>query len=405
MNNRLGGMRTRVGHETLLNDVHGRITRVAVQVESKLLNDEYLDRRQAYEALLRSFRAEMTLLVLTDIDVSAKVQQWLLGLQVPCSFEVVEVGKGNVDQSGAWMRDAFLCTTRDGVATYLKPRISKQLSDQADWLAAEDGTNVVDIRDVFLEGGDSLVGPDFRLVGDKAVRTTMSLANYKCDYETAFRRLQNLDERKMYAVGYRKSDIQHKLLWFKDQIRRQTDTILQFESDGPNNLSRTILAVLRATIDAVRATLGSDKLIEDWPHIDLVVSLTGRKRDGKDILLVAKTVLPENARGEELVESERLDALAKYLCDCGFCVKRNPAPYLAPPGRTLWYNNTIIQTDPDIVWLPQFGQPDGSYVQADLANAKIWADLEFEVVPVPSWLAWVPLFGSIRCATSVVGRD
>ena len=80
-------------------------------------------------------------------------------------------------------------------------------------------------------------------------------------------------------------------------------------------------------------------------------------------------------------ESDRLWALAKYLGDCGFHVIRNPAPYALPSGDTLWYNNTIVQTDPDLVWLPQFAQPDGRFADTDEANRKIWRDLGFEVDP------------------------
>ena len=51
--------------------------------------------------------------------------------------------------------------------------------------AASDGTPVVEIPDVFLEGGDSLVGPDFWLVGKNAVKRTAEIAGHLCDDATA----------------------------------------------------------------------------------------------------------------------------------------------------------------------------------------------------------------------------
>ena len=150
---------------------------------------------------------------------------------------------------------------------------------------------------------------------------------------------------------------------------------------------------------------GSDELNQSWGHIDLVVSLTGRKQESKDVLLVAETVLSDNPGKDETRESDRLWALAKYLGDCGFHVIRNPAPYALPSGNTLWYNNTIVQTDPDLVWLPQFAQPDGRFADTDAANRKIWCDLGFKVVPVAGWMAYVGSGGSIRCATSVLERQ
>ena len=133
--------------------------------------------------------------------------------------------------------------------------------------------------------------------------------------------------------------------------------------------------------------------------------LPAASRRSKDILIVAETLLSANPSKDEIRESERLWALAKYLGDCGFHVIRNPAPYALPSGDTLWYNNTIVQTDPDLVWLPQFAQPDGRFADTDEANRKIWRDLGFKVVPVAGWMAYESSGGSIRCATSVLGRQ
>ena len=63
-----------------------------------------------------------------------------------------------------------------------------QLVGQA---ARGDGDEVVQVvADVLLDGGDSLVGLDFRLVGHAAVKQTSDITGHLCDYETAIRRIE-----------------------------------------------------------------------------------------------------------------------------------------------------------------------------------------------------------------------
>ena len=119
--------------------------------------------------------------------------------------------------------------------------------------------------------------------------------------------------------------------------------------------------------------------------------------------MVAETQLSKPDR-YEIAESNRLNALAEHLRECGFHVVRNPSPYDKSLFQTLWYNNTIVQNDPDIVWLPQFAD-NGRFADTDEANRKIWRDLGFDVVPVAGWLAFERSEGSIRCATSVIARQ
>jgi hypothetical protein len=247
-------------------------------------------------------------------------------------------------------------------------------ADQADWLGACDGTDVVRLNALSLDGGDSLVGEDFRLVGNNAIKTTCRIAGHQCSYEEALARFANLDKRRFFPVGYRRSDIERKSPWSIDQ-------------------------------KAARQLSGTDELMEDWGHIDLVVSITNRKNaNGADILLVAESVLSAKPGSDERREHRRLDALAKYLRDCGFEVIRNPAPFDRLRVQTLWYNNTIMQSNPRTVWLPQFADADPQYRASDEHNVQIWQELGYKVIPVPGWMAYVGSRGSIRCATNVLER-
>ena len=88
-----------------------------------------------------------------------------VGPRTVLPLSMVAVAGGQVSSSTTWMRDAFIRGTRNGTPGYMKCLASKSGNDQARWLAAADGTPVVCVQDVLLEGGDSLVGVDFRLVG------------------------------------------------------------------------------------------------------------------------------------------------------------------------------------------------------------------------------------------------
>jgi hypothetical protein len=142
--------------------------------------------------------------------------------------------------------------------------------------------------------------------------------------------------------------------------------------------------------------------MQNWLHIDVVVSLTGRKQPGtRGTLVVAETRLSEKPAGFETLESNCLRGLSDYLRSIGFHVVNNPAPYV---NGTLGYNNTIVQNNPDIVWLPQFAH-DGRFADTDAENRKVWSDLGFKVIPVEGWIAFHKSTGSIRCATNVLQRE
>src|SRR5262249_18577943 len=148
------------------------------------------------------------------------------------------------------------------------------------------------------------------------------------------------------------------------------------------------------------------RLMQNWAHLDLVVSLTGtRDGMGREILLVASTTLPPAPYSPAAAtQGERLHSLAAHPARNGFGVIRNPVPFASSPRRFFAYNNVIAESDPKRVWVPQFAGPDGEFRDTDAANVGIWTDLGFSVVPVPGWRAFTLADGSIRCATNVLRR-
>ena len=161
--------------DSIADDVSGRIGRIAIQIASSLFDGKNIEKKYAYEQLLGSFPAGVHLDVVTDDAIVTQVREWLSCLELSCSVSMVAVAGGKVSSSTKWMRDAFIKGTRNGTTGYLKCLASKSGNDQARWLAAADGTNVVCVPDVLLEGGDSLVGVDFRLVGHTAVKQTSDI--------------------------------------------------------------------------------------------------------------------------------------------------------------------------------------------------------------------------------------
>ncbi|MBZ9843352.1 hypothetical protein [Mesorhizobium sp. CA5] len=387
---------------TLADDVTGRITRIAMQVSSDLLTAGQSDMKLAYQNLLQAFPAEMEVQVFADQTSVADVESWLAGLNLSCRAAVAGRPGGEVTDTLSWIRDAFLRGEQDGRRSYVKCVISADRGDQADWISAIDGTPVVPVPDTYLEGGDSLVGPDFRLVGKSAVDSTGSqIAKYLCKPAVAVARLGALDTRPLTVVGYFPQAIRDKVNWIRFEIQRRMQTthgLAPLAVATPPTLPISV-ALIRALIATITDLL-LNRLTQSWLHTDQVVSVTGRKEAGtKGTLLVAQIISIGNGGESEAPMADCLSALSDYLRGSGYKVINNPTRYTKK--APLAYNNTIVQTCPDIVWLPQF---NGEFADTDAANRKIWSDLGFEVRPVNGWMAFHESAGAIRCATNVLER-
>lgn len=388
---------------TLADDVTGGITRMAVQISSDVLSPLHTDMKLAYQNLLQSFSSDTHVLIFTDEAIAGDVKSWLTGLNLCYVPSIVALSVDAVTHTTAWMRDAFLRGERNGQQSYIKCQISRANADQAYWLSAIDGTPVVSLPDTFLDGGDSLVGPDFRLVGKNAVYHTGDLAGHLCKPAVALARLSALDTtRPLTVVGYLPRAIRNKSNWIRFEVRRRMQ-----EMQGSTPLATNIPPILPISVALMRALTATitdlllNRLSQIWLHIDQVVAVTGRKETGtKGTLLVAEIVPSGTSNWEEGVAADCLAALSEYLRGSGYKVINNPTRYIGGP---LCYNNTIVQIDPDVVWVPQFST-NGEFSETDEANRKIWCDLGFEVRPVDGWMAFHQSSGAIRCATNVLAR-
>lgn len=383
----------------LLSDVGGPVARVALQVSSATLANKggELD---AYAQMVTAFDNGVELTAIVGASDLGAAKIWLQSLDHQNTPEFVVVDQQQMDANHLWMRDAFVNGRRDGGQVYLQPRTVKLGGGQANWLAQVDGTPVVELPKIILEGGDCLVGDDFWLVGAKSVRTTaQEIPDYLSNEDLALAAIGKLDQRRLFKVGYRFADIQYKFLWLLEQMKLPVEfSIATTEMSWDEAVGRA--AVLKGIpADIVANSLG-DKLYQDWAHIDLVVSVTGRRVQQKPLLMVAELDVPRFGDGSMLGKADRLNALAIYLEGCGFAVTRNPTAYANPPGCPLWYNNVILQTGPDIVWVPNF-DPSSAI---DAANKAVWEGLGFAVRFVPGWRPFLGEGGALRCSTNITAR-
>ncbi|AGB43059.1 hypothetical protein Mesau_00569 [Mesorhizobium australicum WSM2073] len=393
-----------MNQDTLADEVTGRITRMALQISSDLLSPEQSDMKLAYQNLLQAFPAGMDVQLFADSASAVDVNRWVAGLNLSCCPAVTARPDGEVTNTPSWIRDAFLRGERSGRRTYVKCVISAGRGDQANWISAIDGTPVVKVPDTYLDGGDSLVGPDFRLVGKTALyRTGNEIGGYLCKPAVALARLKALDTRPLTVVGYFPQSIRDKSSWIKFELQRRMQ-----ESRGSAPLAAGIPPTLPISLAMMRALIATitdlllNRLTQSWLHTDQVVAVTGRREAGtKGTLLVAEIMPTGNGGQSEGPMADCLRALSEYLRGSGYKVINNPTRYKNAP---LAYNNTIVQTGPDIVWLPQFST-NGEFADTDAANRKIWCDLGFEVRPVDGWMAFHQSSGAIRCATNVLERQ
>jgi len=317
--------------------------------------------------------AGMTLFLMTDDPDAPAFQTWYRDLAPACDVQIIATGTAQpIQESEMWTQDPWMAAEEDGTLFLHHLLHTDRLGRQATWLA--------DVRPtpggrppLHLAGGNTLTGPDFRLLGAQSLELTQRIGPAPIRADEALQRHSALDSRPLHVFGFP----------------------LPVKGSAPVELR------------------------QQPHHIDLVVSLTGRRlADGRPILLVAdprKTFDPDGPRMEGW--AEQLDASAARLAAEGFHVIRNKVPLAAhpvfSPNPTLRaYNNVILENDVrsdlgktrPLVWLPHFADLEPALAPYDVANDRVWESLGFETVPVHGWSALVRSGGAIRCASKVLKR-
>ncbi|WP_425961562.1 hypothetical protein [Rhizobium nepotum] len=329
--------------------------------------------------LLSALPSDITTFVLINRACLTSAQNWLDRLAIRCAAELVALDAHH-NISHPWIQDMFHVRTGERGATELVSAAEDAISGE---LANRLGLAVTTSQ-VILPGGNQLVGPDFRLVGHSSLRDDRGIAsNAAVGHPQQWRRVQALDGRTVHSFGYRPEDL----------------------GNSASDLS---------PVETSDPVLIAGKMHQCGFHVDQFVSVTGLRRDGRPLLLVADPVAQGGCEARSTTDLKRkLDASALSLARQGFAIIRNPIP-VSPAIDTnkclpRLYNNILLENvmrpgqKQPFVWIPHFGDTE-AFEDFDEENRQIWEKLGFYAIGVEGWSRFTSRNGALRCATKVIHR-
>lgn len=334
--------------------------------------------------LLSALPADVRAVILIDRSCLAPARNWLDGLDISCTAELLPLD-GNNQPSHPWIQDMLHVRAGDGGEDVEAELLSTAENVITGALAHHLGL-VTKVLDIVLAGGNQLVGPDFRLVGHSSLHEDRGIGkSVGAERSERWQRIQALDGRTVHRFGYRPEDLG--------------------KSSTPFDLS---LLTASAPVTA------SEKMHQCGFHVDQFVSVTGLKRDGHPLLLLADPVALEVSYGRIATDLKRkLDASALSLARQGFAIQRNPIPVLPAIDTNKClprlYNNVLLENvtrsgqKRPFVWVPHFGDIE-ALAGFDEENRQIWERLGFHAVGVAGWSHLASRNGALRCATKVINR-
>ncbi|WP_377297017.1 hypothetical protein [Rhizobium sp. SGZ-381] len=352
----------------LLADCGGLIEKLGISLPSAFFGGESFDRWSRPLApignLIAALPAGIALFLVVDRQRLAEAERWLATLPLAVSVTLVPLDMPEGARQSPWMQD--LLHVRDLAGNHLSGGeiLSRPGTAVGPALARSLGWEAVSVT-VELDGGNQLVGENFRIVGAASLeRNGLSSPPPESAAPADLGLLETLDDRPVHLFGYRAA--------------------------------------------------GGTRLHQPGFHVDQFVSVTGLSRNARPLLLVAEPRL-EGGGESRLVEQARsqLDASAVSLERQGFAVIRNPVPFAVTPdsGKRLarLYNNVLLENvvrkgrEKPLVWLPHFGDVEALSAY-DEANRHLWQDLGFEVIGVSGWSHLASRNGALRCSAKVLQR-
>ncbi|MBI2257051.1 MAG: hypothetical protein HYU58_20695 [Proteobacteria bacterium] len=341
---------------------------MAMTIPLRLLRPEHAPKATALGNLAASIPPETTLYLMTDDPAHPDFVAWAARHALASNCEFISAGAdAPVLESEMWSQDPWMIADQDGRQLIHYPTNSDRPGRQARWFAASRGLSL-ERPAMQLAGGNTVTGPDFRILGASSVEMTRWTHPGGLSWTDALARHLALDPRPISIFGF-------ALPGSVDELRQQPS------------------------------------------HLDLVLSVTGlAAANGRSILLLADPRsghAPDSARTPGW--AEQLDATARRLEADGFVVKRNPVAYVADPRwspnpNLRAYNNVLLENETrpgksrPLVWLPQFADLEPQLEGFDEANRTIWQELGFEPLGVHGFSALVRAGGGIRCASKVLQR-
>lgn len=329
--------------------------------------------------LLSALPADITAFIVTDHASLGPARNWLGSLPASCSTELIPLA-GNDSISHPWIQDIFHVRAVDPATEFVLVAEKAIGVSLAEYLGA-----TTTHSDVALAGGNQLVGPDFRLVGQSSLNDDRGIGRDAAIPSQRWRKIQTLDGRSIFSFGYR-----------------------------PEDLGKVPASADFSATETCGAKMAGKKMHQCGFHVDQFVSVTGLRSGGRPLLLVADPVAHGGCNARAATELKRkLDASALSLARQGFAIERNPIP-LSPAIDTnkclpRLYNNVILENvirsgqKRPFVWIPHFGDTE-SLEEFDAMNREIWDRIGFQTIGVAGWSHLSSRNGALRCATKIINR-
>lgn len=115
--------------------------------------------------LLSALPADITAVILIDRASLGPARDWFGSLPAPCGTELIPLLAGNDSVSHPWIQDMFHVRAVDPATEFVLVTEKAIGVSLAEYLGA-----ATTHSDVALAGGNQLVGPDFRLVGQSSLQ-------------------------------------------------------------------------------------------------------------------------------------------------------------------------------------------------------------------------------------------
>ena len=380
-------------------------TTVAIRVWPRMFTNKKF--YAAFDSLLAALKGGGASVVLIARDTDrAAVDGWVSGLKFPAGrCKVCFVPDIDFANFQSWPRDVLLFATTDGKVVAVKTKhgsmISRRPGTLDQWMITTFGLTAIDRGNILLDGGDSLVvDRDHWLLGAGAVAKMIAPKTDQTSWDNALELIaRNVANPTLIGSHSSALSLTIRLALSRVKARYRWVDAKERAFDEASLTEKAMIHVA-AALDFLRNAFNSGGTKMEWAHADMVVAVTGKPRNGLPCVLVADPthpLCPTSASATAM--GQILDQVEKDLRQKGLDVYRNPAPYYGT--GILPYNNSIVQTDPDVVWLPVFAADIPAMKAIDDENYRIWRDvLKFgTVIRVPGFYPLAKLGGCIRCAT------
>jgi hypothetical protein len=386
----------------LVSSAEGKISKILFTIPKNIHNENGKPLWNIYQNIFKQLPEHTLIVLAVQQQALSFVHQWVLEHGIKERFFFIEI-PAHINIT-VWAEDPFVVAedTISGEKYFMEPHsfprwedgfIASFVSEKLNWNRTK--------LPIYFEGGNILVGDDFFLIGaDYPIvsmgQTRKIIKPKDNESETDFIcRIYNesLDAtRKMIIVGSTLPVPSNKTSEIEINGEQWTETFFQ------NNEGGTVQPLF---------------------HIDMFVTLAGRKNGGKYRVLVGDPRLAAEILELDTIQysmPELFDDVAKGLTNKGFEVIRLPLPmiYMDDPEKKKrrWYfasyNNCLVEIINEhykTIWLPTYGYGAWEVLRKTDKYAKaIFEELGFNVIQLADYHPLAEDSGSLHCIKKYLDR-